>query len=123
MSNYLIEKIENLIDTGIIFATTVDTPTINFCNYQSAKVCIKTDVGTETKTTARIIAILPNDTELEIKSKEIIIGNKIETTIDIVADELAHYNSTKFKIKIDAVDKCEIQGAITAILGEPRYSE
>ncbi len=123
MSQYVKEKIVNIVDTGAIFASEVATPTIKLDNYQSAKVCIKTGAGDETKTTAKVVAILPDESELEIKSEEITIGNENENAINVVANELAHHDATEFKIKIDAIENSEIQGTITAVLGEPRYSE
>lgn len=123
MSKYLTDRIVNLVDTGAIFASALETPKIQFDNYQSVKVSIKTGDGEEGKTTAKVIAVLPDESEVEIKSQEITIGNSTETIINVVANEIAHYDATKFKIKIDAVDKSEIQGTITALLGEPRYSE
>lgn len=123
MSKYFTEKIVNLIDAGAIFASAIQTPNIQLDNYQSAKVSIKTGDGEEVKTTAKVIAILPDKSEVEVKTQEITIGKNIEAVINVVANEIAHYDATEFTIKIDEIKDCAITGSIIAVLGEPRYSE
>ncbi len=123
MSQYLNEKVIILADAGKIFAKEIETQGVKLDNYQSAKVCIKTGAGDKTTTNAKVVAILPDASEVEIKSEEITIGNLTETIINVVANELAHYDATEFKIKIDAIEGSTILGSITAILGEPRFSE
>lgn len=123
MSQNLKEKVDILADAGKIFAKEVETKGIQLDNYQSAKVCIKTSDGAEQKTTARVIAVLQDGSEIEIKNQEITIGKLTETTINVVANEIAHHDAVEFKIKIDAIEGCTLLGSITAVLGEPRYSE
>lgn len=123
MSEYLNEKIMNLMDAGAIFASAIQTPNIQLDNYQSVKVSIKTGEGDETKTLAKVFAVLQDESEVEVKTQEITIGNNVETIINVVSNELVHYDASEFTIKIDEIKDCTILGSITAILGEPRYSE
>lgn len=122
MSQYLTNKIEILVDAGEIFASEVETKEVKLDNFQSAKVLIGTSEGDTATTIASVVAILPDTSEVEIRSQDITIGGKTQTEINIVANELAHYDATSFKIKIDAVADSTIGGEIVVILGEPRYA-
>lgn len=122
MSQYLTNKIEILVDAGEIFASEVETKEVKLDNFQSAKVLIGTSEGDTATTIASVVAILPDASEVEIRSQDITIGGKTQTEINIVANELAHYDATSFKIKIDAVADSTIGGEIVVILGEPRYA-
>ena len=123
MSQYVINKIETLVDAGTSFASAITTKEVKLDNYQSAKVVVTTGEGEATKTTAKVIAILPDASEKEIKSQELTIGNNTESKIDIVANELAHDDATAFKITFDAVAETTITGNIVVVLSEPRYNE
>ena len=123
MSKYINNKIESLVDAGASFASAITTKEVKLDNYQSAKVVISTGAGDESTTIAKVIAILPDATEKEIKSQEITIGNNTESKIDIVADELAHDDANSFKITIDAVADSTITGSVVVVLGNARYSE
>ena len=122
MSKYLINKAEIIVDAGEIFASEVVTKEVKLNNYQSAKVLIGTGEGEKATTIARVVAILPDASEQEIKTQEITIGGKEQTEINVVANELAHYDATSFKVKIDAVADSAIGGEIIVLLGEPRYA-
>jgi len=123
MSKYINNKIESLVDAGASFASAITTKEVKLDNYQSAKVVISTGAGDESTTIAKVITILPDATEKEIKSQEITIGNNTESKIDIVADELAHDDANSFKITIDAVADSTITGSVVVVLGDARYSE
>lgn len=123
MSQYLeTNKIEIIAEPGTSLASSIETKEINLNNYQSTKVVISTGEGDEAKTTARVVAILPDATEHEIKSEEITIGANTESHINVVANEIAHYDATSIKIKVDAVADSTITCGIVALLGEPRYA-
>ena len=123
MSQYLeTNKIEIIAEPGTSFASAIETKEVKFDNYQSTQIVISTGEGDVAKTTARVIAILPDTTEQEIKNEEIEIGGNIETRINIVANEIAHYDATNIKIKVDAVADTTITCGIIALLGEPRYA-
>lgn len=122
MSKYLTNKTEVLAE-ATSFASAINTKEVKLDNYQSAKVVISTGEGDEAKANAKVIAILPDTTEQEIKSQEITIGANSVSEIDIVANEIAHYDATGFKISIDAVADSTITGNIVVVLGEARYSE
>ena len=123
MSKYLTNKIETLVESGAIFASDITTKEVRVDNYQSAKVVISTGEGEAATTTAKVIAVLPDATEKEIKSQEITIGNNSENKINIVANEIAHYDATSFKIAIDKVADSAITGSVIVVLGEARFSE
>ena len=123
MSKYINNKIESLVDAGASFASAITTKEVKLDNYQSAKVVISTGAGDEATTTAKVIAILPDESEKEIKTQEITIGNNTESKINIVADELAHDDANSFKITIDAVADSTITGSVVVVLGDARYSE
>ena len=52
MSQYVINKIETLVDAGTSFASAITTKEVKLDNYQSAKVVVTTGEGEATKTTA-----------------------------------------------------------------------
>lgn len=123
MSQYLeTNKIEIISEQGSTLASEIETKEVKLNNYQSAKIVIKTGEGTEATTTAKVVAILPDATEQEIKSQEITIGENAENEINVVANEIAHYDATSIKIKVDAVADSEVTCEIVALLGEPRYA-
>lgn len=123
MSQYLeTNKIEIIAEPGSSLASAIETKEVKLNNYQSAKIVIKTGEGTEATTTAKVVAILPDATEQEIKSQEITIGENAENEINVVANEIAHYDATSIKIKVDAVADSEVTCEIVALLGEPRYA-
>lgn len=123
MSQYNTNQIKVLKDGGAIFASAIETEEVKLDNFQSAKVVISTGAGEAKTTTAKVVAILPGGNEQDIKEQEITIGNDTETIINVVANELAHYDATGFKVKVDAVASSEIVGTIVVALSEPRYSE
>lgn len=123
MSQYLeTNKIEIIADPGTSLGAAVETKEVKLDNYQSTKILISTTEGTEAKTIARVVAVLPDATEHEIKNTEITIGANTESEINIVANEIAHYDATSIKIKIDAVDGSTVTCGVVALLGEPRYA-
>lgn len=122
MSQYLTNKVEVLVDDGTSFASAITTKEIELNNYQSAKLVVNTSEGDETTTNAKVVAILSDATEVEIKTEKITIGGNKQAEINIVANEIAHYDATKVKISIDAVDGTDVTGGVVAILGEPRYA-
>ena len=123
MSKYLeTNKIEIIAEPGSSLASAIETKEVKLDNYQATKIVISTGEGDETTTTARVVAILPDATEQEIKNEEITIGGNSESEINVVANEIAHYDATSIKIKIDAVENTEVTCGIIALLGEPRYA-
>ena len=123
MSKYLeTNKIEIIAEQGSSLASAIETKEVKLDNYQAAKIVISTGEGDEATTTARVVAILPDATEQEIKNQEITIGENSESEINVVANEIAHYDATIIKIKIDAVADTEVTCGIIALLGEPRYA-
>lgn len=123
MSQYLeTNKIEIISEQGSTLASDIETKEVKLNNYQSAKIVIKTGEGAEATTTAKVVAILPDATEQEIKSQEITIGENAESEINVVANEIAHYDATSIKIKVGAVADSEVTCEIIALLGEPRYA-
>lgn len=123
MSQYLTNKIVTIADEGSAFSSDVNSKEVELDNYQSAKVVIKTGAGEEKDTIAKIVAVLPDNSEVKIREESIKIGNNTETIINIVANELAHYDSKKFKININKADGTDVTGSVSVILGEPRYTE
>ena len=123
MSQYLeTNKVEIIADQGTSLASAVETKEVKLNNYQSAKIVISTGEGDEAVATAKVVAILTDATEQEIKTEEITIGGNAESVINVVANEIAHYDATSIKIKIDAVADSEVTCGIVAVLGEPRYA-
>lgn len=124
MSQYLeTNKIETIAEPGSNLASVIKTKEVKLDNYQSAKIVVRTSEGDIATTKVSVVAILPDTTEQEIKNEEITIGGNTETVIYIVANEIAHYESTSIKIQIDAVPETSVTCSIVALLSEPRYSE
>lgn len=122
MSQYLeTNKIKVIADAGTSLATAIETKEIKLNNYQSAKIVIKSSEGEETTTTAKVIALLPDETEKELNNFEAVVGGK-EFELNVVANQLAHYDATSFKIRVDAISESSLTCEIIAILGEPRYA-
>ena len=71
MSKFITNKIKTIVAAGTSLAANVESDKVRLDNYQTAKVVITTDEGTEATTTAKIVAILPDASEKEIFSKEI----------------------------------------------------
>lgn len=122
MSQYLeTNKIEVIADAGTSLATAIETKEVKLDNYQSAKIVIKSSEGEEKNTTAKVIALLPDKTEKELNNFEAVVGGK-EFELNVVANQLAYFDATSFKIKIDAISESSLTCEIIAILGEPRYA-
>ncbi len=123
MSQYLeTNKIEIIAEPGSSLASAIETKEVKLDNYQSAQIVISTGEGDTATTKASVVAILPDATEQEIKNEEITIGGNTESRINVVANEIAHYDATSIKIKIDAVASTTVTCGIIALLGEPRYA-
>ena len=122
MSKYITNKIQTIVAAGTSLAADVESEKVRLDNHQTAKIVITTDAGTEATTTAKVVAILPDATEKEVVSKEIKIGG-IESTIDFVANQLAHYDAVEFKVVITGVAETTVTGGVIVVLGEERYSE
>lgn len=123
MSQYLeSNKIEIIAEPGTSLASAIETKEVKLDNYQSAQIVISTGEGETSTTKASVVAILPDATEQEIKNEEITIGGNTETRINVVANEIAHYDSKSIKIKLDAVAETSVTCGIVALLGEPRYA-
>lgn len=123
MSQYEINKITTIVEPETTFNSIIESKEVTLDNYQSAKIVIKSGAGDEAITTAKIIAILQDETEQEIKTCEVKIGQNIETEINLVADELAHFDATNFKVKIEAISNSEITGTVIVVLSEPRFND
>ena len=123
MSQYLeTNKIEIIAEPGTSLASAIETKEVKLDNYQAAKIVISTDDGDSATTKATVVAVLSDASEIEIKATEINIGGNAENEINIVANEIAHYEATSIKIKIDAVENTTVSCGVIALLGEPRYA-
>ena len=121
MSQYITNKSEILKESGAIFASDIKTDNIKLDNYQSAKVIIESGEGDAVETTVSV-CITKDEEEIVVKEKTITIGANIVSGIDVVANELAHYDATEFYVKVAKVADSVITGTIYAILAEPRYA-
>ena len=122
MSQYITNKIETLVPAGTSFGTAILTDEVKLDNFQSVKVVITSGEGDEATTTARILAVVGEETKV-IREVEITVGGNNENTIDFVADEIAKYDATGFKVSVDAIAESTLKGGIVAVFGEARYSE
>ena len=123
MSQYLKNEIKTVVPTGTALSAEVKSEKIDVSNSQSVKLVITSSEGDAATTNAKIVAVLADATEQEIKVQEITVGAKTETKIDIVADEIAHYEAKEFIIVLDAIAESTLTCGVIAILGENRYTE
>ena len=123
MSQYLKNEIKTVVPTGTALSAEVKSEKIDVSNSQSVKLVITSSEGDAATTNAKIVAVLADATEQEIKVQEITVGAKTETKIDIVADEIAHYEAKEFIVVIDAIAESTLTCGVIAILGENRYTE
>ena len=123
MSQYLKNEIKTVVPTGTALSTEVKSEKIDVSNSQSVKLVITSSEGDAATTNAKIVAVLADATEQEIKVQEITVGAKTETKIDIVADEIAHYEAKEFIVVLDAIAESTLTCGVIAILGENRYTE
>ena len=123
MSQYIIDKVENIVGAGTSFGSPIESKAVSLANYQSAKIVINSGAGEEKTAKGKIVAILPDATEQDIKEFDVAVGGNKQTEINLVANEIAHYDATEFKVKIEAVDASEVTGAISVVLSQARYSE
>lgn len=123
MSQFNTDKIETIVEPGTSLGSNVYSKEVELANYQSAKVVIKTSAGEEASTIARVVGVLPDNSENVVKEETIKIGNSAESTINIVANELAHDDAKKFKVNINEVSASEVTCSVTVVLSEARYSE
>ena len=119
MSQYLKNEIKTVVPTGTALSAEVKSEKIDVSNSQSVKLVITSSEGDA----ATIVAVLADATEQEIKVQEITVGAKTETKIDIVADEIAHYEAKEFIVVLDAIAESTLTCGVIAILGENRYTE
>ena len=101
MSQYLKNEIKTVVPTGTALSAEVKSEKIDVSNSQSVKLVITSSEGDAATTNAKIVAVLADATEQEIKVQEITVGAKTETKIDIVADEIAHYEAKEFIVVLD----------------------
>ena len=123
MSQYLKNEIKTVVPTGTALSAEVKSEKIDVSNSQSLKLVITSSEGDAATTNAKIVAVLADATEQEIKVQEITVGAKTETKIDIVADEIAHYEAKEFLVVLDAIAESTLTCGVIAILGENRYTE
>jgi hypothetical protein len=123
MSQYLKNEIKTVVPTGTALSAEVKSEKIDVSNSQSVKLVITSSEGDAATTNAKIVAVLADATEQEIKVQEITVGAKTETKIDIVADEIAHYEAKEFIVVLDAIAESTLTCGVIAILGENRYTE
>ena len=123
MSQYLKNEIKTVVPTGTALSAEVKSEKIDVSNSQSVKLVITSSEGDAATTNAKIVAVLADATEQEIKVQEITVGAKTETKIDIVADEIAHYEAKDFIVVLDAIAESTLTCGVIAILGENRYTE
>ena len=123
MSQYLKNEIKTVVPTGTALSAEVKSEKIDVSNSQSVKLVITSSEGDAATTNAKIVAVLADATEQEIKVQEITVGAKTETKISIVADEIAHYEAKEFIVVLDAIAESTLTCGVIAILGENRYTE
>ena len=123
MSQYLKNEIKTVVPTGTALSAEVKSEKIDVSNSQSVKIVITSSEGDAATINAKIVAVLADATEQEIKVQEITVGAKTETKIDIVADEIAHYEAKEFIVVLDAIAESTLTCGVIAILGENRYTE
>ena len=123
MSQYLKNEIKTVVPTGTALSAEVKSEKIDVSNSQSVKLVITSSEGDAATTNAKIVAVLADATEQEIKVQEITVGANTETKIDIVADEIAHYGAKEFIVVLDAIAESTLTCGVIAILGENRYAE
>jgi len=123
MSQYLKNEIKTVVPTGTALSAEVKSEKIDVSNSQSVKLVITSSEGDAATTNAKIVAVLADATEQEIKVQEITVGAKTETKIDIVADEIAHYEAKEFIVVLEAIAESTLTCGVIAILGENRYTE
>lgn len=123
MSQYLTNKIVVIVEGGTAFSSDVYSKEVELDNFQSAKVVVRTGEGEEKETIAKIVAVLPDNSEKKLREETIKIGNNTETVINIVANEFAHDDAKKLKVNINKVDGTDVTGSVIVVLGEARYSE
>ena len=100
MSQYLKNKIKTVVPTGTALSAEVKSEKIDVSNSQSVKLVITSSEGDAATTNAKIVAVLADATEQEIKNEEITISGNTETRINVVANEIAHYDAKSIKIKL-----------------------
>ena len=123
MSQYLKNEIKTVVPTGTALSAEVKSEKIDVSNSQSVKLVITSSEGDAATTNAKIVAVLADATEQEIKVQEITVGANTETKIDIVADEIAHYEAKEFIVVLEAIAESTLTCGVIAILGENRYTE
>lgn len=137
-------KIELLEETGTIFASALETDSIDLSKHQIAQVVITTDApqtdGTDitatptltvcatdgTTDTAIPFTLIDEDGESEevaATGKEITIGSNALYIVELDGDKLGKLGLKDIVIKTTAVSNCTIQGTIIALLSSPRYSD
>lgn len=122
MGKIITNKIETIIAPGTKVASDVTSKKINLKNYQSAKIVVSSSTGANADATATIIAIDNEDHEVEIKQVNLRIGGERENAIDIVSDEIAHYDAKAIKLKVAGVAESEVTIGAIVVLGNPRYA-
>lgn len=123
MSKYIEDKVIKIIEDGTAISSEVSSDEITLNNYQSAKVVITSGEGDTATTKASVVAILSDGTTKTIKETEIAVGGNAESTINIVANEIAKYDAVSFKIVIGEIAESALTIGAVAVLGEARYSE
>ena len=123
MSQYLTNKIITVVPSGTALNKEVKSESIDVTNSQSAKIVITSSEGDIAATKAKVVAILADETEQTIKEIEISVGNNTETKIDVVANEIAHYEAKEFIVVVDAIADTSLTCGVIAVLGENRYTE
>lgn len=123
MSQYLKNEIKTVVPTGTALSAEVKSEKIDVSNSQSVKLVVTSSEGDAATTKAKIVAVLADETEQEIKVQEITVGANTETKIDIVADEIAHYETKEFIVVLEAIAESTLTCGVIAILGENRYTE
>ena len=123
MSQYLTNKIITVVPSGTALNKEVISESIDVTNSQSVKIVITSSEGEVATTKAKVVAILADETEQTIKEIEISVGNNTETKIDVVANEIAHYEAKEFIVVVDAIADTSLTCGVIAVLGENRYTE
>ena len=123
MSQYLTNKIITVVPSGTALNKEVKSESIDVTNSQTAKIVITSSEGEVATTKAKVVAILADETEQTIKEIEISVGNNTETKIDVVANEIAHYEAKEVIVVVDAIADTSLTCGVIAVLGENRYTE
>ena len=137
-----ITNIQILKEPGAVFASAISSEAVKLDNYKYIDFIVTSGAGTAADITVTIESSNDgtNYTTLPFKKKNSNVFSNVEKTGDtlsiggvagsagnaiyrIIADDLAQLSHDRVRIKTTAAVESEVNGAIIAILYEPRYSQ